>query len=236
MSATRPDGPTRAPRRRTTTTALAALLLAAAAPAATAQDPDGALSRLGLDRLRLTGVGGTWGLVRPAQIEAANAVGVHADYGEVASRWRAVFGVTYWGSHYRNSVVRRLADSVLAAVDDPTSDATVDLGRVRVSVIALTADARWSPRRRPTAWIRPYVGGSIGGYAMNAEGRVISGTFLESALDNVSAGVAAVGGADVGIAPNLTLGVHGRYDVLSGSRFATLRTGLTYIFRSREGT
>jgi opacity protein-like surface antigen len=218
------------------TCAVAALLLAATAAGAGAQDPESTLSRLGLDRLRLTGVGATWGKVRPSQIEPADAVGVHADYGEVSSRWRAVFGVTYWGSDYRNAVVRRLADSVLAAVDDPTGDATVDLGRVRVSVIALTADARWSPRRRPVAWIRPYVGGSIGGYAMNAEGRVISGTFLESALDNVSAGVAAVGGADLGIAPNLTLGVHARYDVLSGSRFATLRTGLTYIFRSREGS
>ena len=124
---------------------------------------------------------------------------------------------------------------MLAAVNDPTGDATVELGEVRVSLLSLTADARWSPRRRPR-WLRPYLGGSVGGYAMNAEGRVISGTFLEGALDNISAGVAAVGGADVGVAPNLTLGVHGRYDLLGGARFASLRAGLTYIFRSREGS
>ena len=229
-------------RRRRRVACRAALLLTATAvlagapTALAAQGEEGALARLGLDRLRLTGVGGSMGVVRPAQIVGAQVIGVHADYGEVARQWRAVFGVSYWGSRYRDGVVRRLADSVGAVVADPAGDVAVELGRVRVSVIALTADARWSPRRRPAAWIRPYVGGSIGGYAMNAEGRVISGTFLESALDNISAGVAAVGGADIGVAPNLTLGVHGRYDMLSGARFASLRTGFTYIFRSREGT
>jgi hypothetical protein len=209
--------------------------LIAAPAAAGAQGVDRVLDRLGLDRLRLSGVGGTVGVVRPAQVEAARTIGVHADYGEVASQWRAVFGVTYWGSRYRDAAVRRLADSVRAVVADPTGDADVELGRVRVSVIALTADARWSPRRRRPSWVRPYLGASVGGYAMNAEGRVISGTFLEDALDSISAGVAAVGGADLGVAPNLTVGVHGRYDVLGGARFATLRTGFTYIFRSREG-
>jgi len=213
---------------------VAALLVLAPVGAAGAQGAGGVLDRLGLDRLRLTGVGGTLGVVRPAQIEAAQAIGVHADYGEVASHWRAVFGVTYWGSRYHDAAMRRLTDSVRAVVTDPTGDAEVELGRVRVSVIALTADARWSPRRR-ISWVRPYLGASVGGYAMNAEGRVISGTLLEDALDSISAGVAAVGGADVGVAPNLTLGVHARYDVLGGARFATLRTGFTYIFRSREG-
>ena len=246
MSATRTESSRRGRRGRRRThaagaasllaEALLALVLLAAAPvaAAGAQGTEGLLDRLGLDRLRLTGVGGTLGVVRPAQIEAAQAIGVHADYGEVASHWRAVFGVTYWGSRYHDAAVRRLTDSVRAVVTDPTGDAEVELGRVRVSVIALTADARWSPRRR-ISWVRPYLGGSIGGYAMNAEGRVISGTLLEDALDSISAGVAAVGGADIGVAPNLTLGVHGRYDVLGGARFATLRTGFTYIFRSREG-
>lgn len=194
----------------------------------------GLIAALGLDRLRLTGVGATYGVVKPAQIVSTHAVGVHADYGAVARQWRAVFGVTYWDSRFSRDVVRRLEDSLRAAIVDPTGDAELSLGDIDVTVIALTADARWSPLRRPR-WLRPYVGGSLGGYATNAEGRAISGTFLEDALDNIAAGVAGIAGAEIFPAPNVSLGLHARYDILGGTRFATLRTGFTYIFRSREG-
>ena len=241
MSATRSE-------RRLRRARGAALAVAAAAtawlgaPAGAQEQPaprpasgsQGALAALGLDRLRLTGVGASYGVVKPAQIVSTNAVGVHADYGSFARDWRAVFGVTYWDSRFGRDVVRRLEDSLRAAIVDPTGDADLSLGEIDVTVIALTADARWSPRRRPR-WLRPYVGGSIGGYATNAEGRAISGTFLEDALDNIAAGVAGVAGAEVFPVPNLSLGMHARYDILGGTRFATLRTGVTYIFRSREG-
>lgn len=207
---------------------------AAAQPSPAAPEPPGVLSALGLDRLQLTGVGATYGIVKPAQIVSTNAIGVHADYGSFARQWRAVFGATYWDSRFGRDVVRRLEDSLRAAIVDPTGDAELSLGEIDVTVIALTADARWSPRRRPR-WLRPYVGGSIGGYATNAEGRAISGTFLEDALDNIAAGVAGVVGAEILPVPNVSLGLHARYDILGGTRFATLRTGFTYIFRSREG-
>ncbi|HEU4629537.1 MAG TPA: hypothetical protein VFS08_07310 [Gemmatimonadaceae bacterium] len=208
---------------------LALLALASAvAPRATAQGGS-VFERLGLDRLRLSGLGASYGVVKPSQIEDTEVVGVQADYGEVAPHWRVLFGVSYWGSRYNDAVVRRFADSLLAAVDDPTGDATVELGRVRVSAIALTAEGHWSPRRgRPR--VRPYLGGGFGAYALNAEGRAISGTFVEDALDTVSAGVAAMGGADVLLAPNLSLGMQARYDLLSGGRFATLRASLSYLF------
>lgn len=218
--------------------ALAALAVvpapAGAQPAPAAPESPGVLAALGLDRLQLTGVGASYGVVKPAQIVSANAFGVHADYGSFARQWRAVFGATYWDSRYGRDVVRRLEDSLRAAIVDPTGDADLSLGEIDVTVIALTADARWSPLRRPR-WLRPYVGGSVGGYATNAEGRAISGTFLEDALDNIAAGVAGVAGAEIFPAPNVSLGMHVRYDILGGTRFATLRTGFTYIFRSREG-
>jgi hypothetical protein len=220
--------PRRATPSRRLPTAIALLVLAcAAAPTAAAQGS--LLERLGLDSLRLSGLGASYGVVKPSQIEETQVIGVQADYGEVAPHWRVIFGVSYWGSHYTDATVRRFADSLLAAVDDPTGDATVDLGRVRASAIALTAEGHWSPRRGQPR-LRPYLGGGFGAYAMNAEGRAISGTFLEDALDNVSAGVAAMGGADLFLAPNFSLGMQARYDLLSGGRFATLRASLSYVF------
>jgi hypothetical protein len=237
VSATRTEG--RGHRARGSRLAAAAACAAAllGGGAARAQEPTetpAALAWLGLDRLRLTGVGATFGAVKPINVVSTETVGVHADYGEVRPQVRMVFGVTYWGSRFSEHAVRRLADSVRAVVTDDEG-VPVELGRVRMTVIALTADARWSPQRRPQ-WLRPYVGGSVGGYAVNVEGRAISGTFLEDALDGISAGVAAVGGADVFVLPNLSLGLHARYEFLSSTRYGTLRTGLTYIFRAREGT
>ena len=230
-SATRAEANARHARRHRAAAALGAFAaLGLTAADGGAQGP-AFLERLGLDRLRLTGVGATYGVVKPSTIVSTNTLGVHADYGAIAPRWRLVFGATYWRSRYSDAAVARYADSLLAAVDDPTGDATVDLGRVTASAIGLTADARYTPRRGA---FRPYFGASFGGWAMNAEGRAIRGTFVEDALDNISAGVAAVAGAEATLSPNIMLGMHARYDILSGARFATLRTGVTYVFRARE--
>jgi hypothetical protein len=192
------------------------------------------VDQLGLDRLRLSGVGATLGIARPAQVVGTQMFGLHADYGEVRRQWRVVFGASYWGSRYTDRAVRRFADSLRAIVRDPSGDAQVELGKISVSVVALTADARWSPRRLVLGW-RPYAGGSVGGYALNVEGRGVSGTFLETALDNISIGTAVVGGGDAFLAPNLSVGLHGRYDFLGGARYASARGGITYVFRAREG-
>lgn len=213
----------------------AAATLALGAPRLLAQDSTASLrSALGIDRLRLSAIGGSAAWVKPAQIEATESVGVHADYGEVAPGWRLVFGVSYWNSRFEADVVERFADSLRAVVDDPTGDAVVDIGTVRVSSIGVTADARWSPARSPR-WVRPYLGVGLGAHAQNAEGRPISGTFLESALDNIVAGLSASAGAELLLLPNLSLGMQARYDLLSGSRFASLRAGVSYIFRAGTG-
>ena len=210
-------------------------LLAAGAGAAGAQErPSSVFEALGVDRLTLSSVGAWGAMVKPSQIVATESYGVQADYGEVVPGWRFVVGVSYWKSRYEDDVVRRFADSVAAIVDDPTGDATVDVGRVSASSLAATAEGRWSPRRGRHRW-RPYVGVGVGAYALNAEGRAVSGTFVEKALDNIAAGVAASVGAEVLLVPNLSLGMQARYDLLSGFRFASLRAGASYVFRTRTG-
>jgi hypothetical protein len=232
-STTRPD---RATWRLAPLVAAVAMGSVLGAASLGAQDSTGSLlSTLGIDRLRLRAVGMSAAYVKPSQIEATESSGVHADYGEVVPRWHLVFGVSYWHSRFEPDVVQRFADSLRAIVVDPTGDAQVDVGTVRVSSIAVTADARWSPRPgRPR--LRPYLGLGLGAHAQNAEGRPVSGTFIESALDNIVAGVAASAGADVLLLPNLSLGMQARYDLLSGSRFASLRASASYVFRGRNGS
>ena len=187
--------------------------------------------RLGLDRLRLTAVGMAAGVVKPTQVEGTQAYALHADYGELAPKWRLVFSATYWGSRLTDETVRTFADTLRRSVDDPTGDYTLDLGRVSVQDIALTMDLRWAPRR--AARLRPYLGGGVGAHVLNAEGRAISGTFVERALDNITAGVTASAGVDLVLIPQLSIGMQARYDLLSGARYGSLRAVGTYLLRPR---
>ncbi len=194
----------------------------------------GLLDRLGIDRLRLSTIGATGGVVMPAQIEPTSLVSLNADYGEVVPGWRIVFSASYWNSRYTDATVQRFADSLRALVVDPTGNAEIDIGKVRVSMVAIGGEARWSPRRGRTR-IRPYVGGALGLYALNAEGKGISGTFVESALDNIATGMAALAGGEVLLLPNFRVGMQARYDLLSGARFGSLRAGASYVFSARTG-
>ena len=61
-------------------------------------------------------------------MDATTTVSVHADYGEFAPRWRLVFSATYWGSHFDDAAVRRLADSLTAALQPADPDGAGDAG------------------------------------------------------------------------------------------------------------
>ncbi|HUF25381.1 MAG TPA: hypothetical protein VMM18_00265 [Gemmatimonadaceae bacterium] len=184
--------------------------------------------RLNLDRLQLTEFGASIGPVNPSQTLPTTAYAVHADYGEVTPRWRVVFTATYWGSEFAEDVVSRFVDSLAKSIDDPTGDATIRPSRITISDIAITVDLRWSPL--PRGRVRPYVGAGGGAHVINAEGPLIDGTFVERALDNITAGVAGLAGLDLTMFNRVVLGMQVRFDLLSGIRFGSLRAGVSYRF------
>jgi hypothetical protein len=99
-----------------------------------------------------------------------------------------------------------------------------------VSDIALETDLRWSPLRR--AALRPYVGGAFGAHVINAENKFISGTFVESALDNIAAGITGLVGFDTAPLHGLSVLLQARYSLLSNTRFLSVRAGGSYYFSS----
>ena len=184
--------------------------------------------RLNLDRLQLSEFGFAVGPTRPSQTVATSLFALHADYGEIAPRWRVVFTATYWGSRFTDDVIRTFVDSLENSIEDPTGDATIRASRITVSDIAVTVDFRWSPLSR--AAVRPYVGAGGGAHVINAEGRLIDGTFAERALDNITGGVVGLAGLDLTVFNRIILGMQARFDLLSGTRFASLRAGASYRF------
>ena len=186
------------------------------------------LERLGIDKLRFTSLGAQVGRVNPQGIVPTTSYSLQVDYGEITEGWRIGFNATYWGSRFRDRNVRAYADSLRNTISDPTGDAQVVLGRITVSDIVLGADVRRTYMR--SAWLRPYVGGGLGTHVVNADGRLIDGTFVERATDIIAVGVAGFVGANVRVVRHIALDAQARYDFLSLARFGSLRVGASYYF------
>ena len=193
-----------------------------------AQEDQSWAERLGIDKLKFTALGVQVGRVAPYGIEPTTSYSLQADYGEIAPGWRIVFNATYWGSQFTDKSVQAYADSLKNAISDPTGDAEVILGDITVSDIVLGADARRT--YKPSRWLSPYLGAGIATHIVNADGRLIDGTFVERATDVIAIGVAGTVGLNVRVPRHIALDAQARYDFLSLARFASLRVGASYYF------
>lgn len=191
------------------------------------------VTRFQIDRLRLSAVGAAAGLAVPDEVRITPLYSVWADYGEVARDVRAVFGVMLWASEFRRTAVDEFARAIGAAAGSDS----VRLGRIRASDVVLHADLRWRPRtirgwRTPGA-VRPWVGAGFGVHLLDVQGAPVTGTFVERALDGVAGGAAASVGLDLVVTPSVQFTGQARYDLFSGAHFASVRTGVSYIFDRR---
>ena len=193
-----------------------------------AQENQSWAERLGIDKLKFTALGVQVGRVAPYGIEPTTSYSLQADYGEIAPGWRIVFNATYWGSQFTDKSVQTYADSLGNAISDPTGDAEVILGDITVSDIVLGADVRRT--YKPSWWFSPYLGAGLATHIVNADGRLIDGTFVERATDVIAVGVAGTVGLNVRVLRHIALDAQARYDFLSLARFASLRVGGSYYF------
>ena len=207
------------------------MVAAAATPRSLAAQAQGSwLERLGIDKLRFTSLGAQIGRVNPQGIIPTTSYSLQVDYGEITEGWRIGFNATYWGSRFRDRNVSAYADSIRNTIVDPTGDAQVVLGRITVSDIVLGADVRRT--YYPRGWVRPYAGGGLATHIVNADGRLIDGTFVERATDIIAVGVAGFAGTQIRVIPHIALDAQARYDFLSLARFGSLRVGASYYFDS----
>ena len=211
---------------------VAALLSAAAARPATSQNQ--VFERLNLDKLQLVSLGATWGRVFPSQVEPAALVGVSADYGEIAPAWHVVFGVSYWESRFRDGVVQAFVDTLDKSVVDTTGRARVAPSRISLYDVTFNAEARYVPVHSND--LKPFFGIGFAAHVINAEGKLIDGTFAERSLDNIAAGVFLTTGVSVKLVRHIGVEAMARGDLLSGFRSMQLRAGGIYYFGHIRGT
>lgn len=209
--------------------ALAAALLAAWPRPSRAQS---VLNWLNLDRLQIVSLGAAFGRVQPSQLEATNLYALEADYGELAPNWHVVFGASYWESRFRDKVVQAFVDSLQKSVSDPT--AHVLPSRVTLYDVTFGADARYTPNY--SGAIKPFFGVGVAAHVINAEGKLIKGTFVERALDDIAAGLYVTTGFSLRLVRHFGIDAGVRGDLLSGFRSTQVRAGATYYFGRMHGT
>jgi hypothetical protein len=182
---------------------------------------------IGLDRLQIQSLGVSAGWVNPSQLKPTNLYALQANYGPVAPGWLAAFGVSFWDSRFRDGVIQTFTDSLQKSVSEPT--ARVEPSRITVYDVTFSLGLNYTP---PTlnGDIRPYIGFGAAAHVLNAEGKLINGTFVERSLDEISAGLFVTTGLTIRIIRHF--GVEGsvRGDMLSGFRSIQARFGGNYYF------
>jgi hypothetical protein len=201
--------------------------LVAVALAATRASAQPLFDRLNLDKLELVSLGAGYGRILPSQVEPTSIYSLQADYGEIARGWRVVFGVSYWESRYRDLVVQTFVDTLNKNFSTPGGP-QIEASRINLYDVTFSTEARYTPVY--SGELKPYLGVGLSAHVINAEGKLVNGTFVERSLDNIAAGVFITGGVAVKLLRHF--GVEGgvRADLLSGFRSTQLRAGATYFF------
>jgi hypothetical protein len=184
------------------------------------------LDRLNLDKLQIVSLGASVGRILPSQVEPASLIALQADYGEISPSWRVVFGVSYWQSRFRDGVVQAFVDSLQKSLTD--TSARVLPSPVTLYDVTFSTDVRYTPAY--SGALKPFVGVGTAAHVINAEGKLIKGTFVERSLDDIAAGLYVTGGLSLRILAHF--GVEGsvRGDLLSGFRSVQATAGATYYF------
>ena len=202
-------------------------LLTASLACASPLGAQNVFQRLDLDKLRLEGIGVATGPVSPSTILSAPSYGIQADYGEIAPHLRVGFSGSFWSSRFDDKTVDRFITQLEQSLSNP--DDSIKFDHVKVSTISIEADLRYTPTNAHAA-VQPYIGGGLGLHIVNAESKLIQNTFVESALDNIGAGISAIAGVAILPAHRVSVGIEARYTVLGTIRFGTVRAGAMFHF------
>src|SRR4051812_31012969 len=186
-----------------------------------------AFDSIALDRLQIQSLGLSAGRVAPSQLVPTNLYALQADYGPVGPGWRASFGVSFWDSRFRSGVVQAFVDSLQKSISEPS--ARVEPSRVSLYDVTFGLDLRYTPPTLNGA-IRPFVGFGAAAHVINAEGKLIKGTFVERSLDEIGAGLFGTAGVTIRIIRHFGIEGSVRGDMLSAFRSTQARVGANYYF------
>jgi hypothetical protein len=188
----------------------------------------GVLNQFSYDNLRFSGIQLDVGLLGASELTGTTVGGLRVDYGRIAPRVRLLLGLSYFRSQFDQDARQRF-EQRLDSIVNPGSPDSVNLGRLSLSDLVGDVDFQYVfPQGHG---ITAYLGAGVSIHARNGSGAAINGTFVEDALDVITAGLNGTMGFEFSLAPAWRFTIDGRGVLSSGLRTASLRTGLMYRLR-----
>jgi len=186
----------------------------------------GVLNQFSYDNLRLSGIQLDAGPLGSNDLTGAVVAGLRIDYGSIAPRVRVLLGLSYFRSQFDGQARARFEQRIRQLVIDPASDDTIRVGRIFLSDLIADLDLQYAiPQGRG---IMAYIGAGASVHLRNGSGAAIRGTFVEDALDEVSAGLNATIGAEFSLSKAWRFTLDGRGVISSGLSTVSLRSGIMY--------
>lgn len=188
----------------------------------------GVLSQFSYDNLRFSGIQFDVGVLGASELTGATVGGIRVDYGRIAPKVRLLFGVSYFRSQFANEARDRF-EARLDSIVNPSTPDSINLGRIALSDII--GDVDFQLVFPQAHGITAYVGTGVSIHLRNGSGAAINGTFVEDALDVITAGLNATMGFEFNLSQAWRFTVDGRGMLSSGLKTASLRTGIMYRLR-----
>jgi hypothetical protein len=189
----------------------------------------GVLNQFSYDNLRLSGIQLDAGLLGASDLRGATVGGLRLDYGRIAPKVRLLLGLSYFHSRFDQQALQRFERRLDSIVNPGTPD-NINLGRISLSDIIGDIDFQFVfPQGHG---VTAYLGTGISIHARNGSGAAINGTFMEDALDVITAGLNGTMGFEFNLSHAWRFTVDGRGVLSSGLRSVSLRTGIMYRFKA----
>ena len=189
----------------------------------------GVLNQFSYDELRLSGIQLDVGVLGASELTGATVGGLRVDYGRIAPRVRLLLGLSYFRSQFDQQSRQRF-EARLDSIVNPGSPDSIDLGRIRLGDLVGDVDFQLVfPQGRG---ITAYVGAGVSIHARNGSGAAINGTFVEDALDVITAGLNGPIGFEFNLSRAWRFTIDGRGMLSSGLNTASVRTGLMYRLKA----
>ena len=168
------------------------------------------------------------GLLGASDLTGATVGGLRIDYGRIAPKVRLLLGLSYFHSRFDQQAINRFEQRLDSIVNPSTPD-SINLGRISLSDIIGDIDFQFVfPQGHG---VTAYLGTGISIHARNGSGAAINGTFMEDALDVITAGLNGTMGFEFNLSHAWRFTVDGRGMLSSGLRSVSLRTGIMYRLR-----
>ncbi|HKW42383.1 MAG TPA: hypothetical protein VJN39_14130 [Gemmatimonadales bacterium] len=151
--------------------------------------------------------------------------GLRLDYGVIAPHVRLLLGASYYKADFSDAARTRFEQRIKSVVIDPSRDDTIRLGRITWSDVTGDLDLQYVLPQGHS--VTAYMGIGLGAHIRHGSGPAINGTFVQDALNEITAGLNGTLGAEFG-AKRWRITLDGRGVLSSGVSTVSLRTGVMY--------